>query len=143
VHARTEIFDLYVTVMRRKYIPPLMEVFQDIICISKFDFSEEIDEDDNGATSKNFVNLSRQYLQLVHQQAADSLYSSSRFTIMYKNIIDEKTNALLMDEDTIDYNQYNLNVLPSPGITYAVNYLESILTILGKYNPDTCKDLRR
>jgi len=32
--------------------------------------------------------------------------------------------------------------MPS-GIKYAVNYLESILTILGKYKVDLCKDLKR
>lgn len=62
---------------------------------------------------------------------------------MYKNIIDEKADALLMDEEAIDYNHFNLNVMPAPGIIYAVNYLESILSILGKYNPEVCKDLKR
>lgn len=62
---------------------------------------------------------------------------------MYKNIIDEKANALLMDEECIDFNHYNLNVMPTPGIKYAVNYLESILGTLGKYNIETCRDLRR
>lgn len=33
--------DIFVTVLRRKYIPPLMEVFQDMILVSNFDFHDE------------------------------------------------------------------------------------------------------
>ena len=61
--------------------------------------------------------------------AIDSFYSSSRFTAVYKNIIEERTNALLMDEDTINYYQYNLNIVPNPGVLYAIAYLEGILNI--------------
>lgn len=67
----------------------------------------------------------------------------SNFTQLYKNIIDEKANALLMDEETMNFNHFNLNVLPDPGILYAFNYLESLLSILGKYNSEYCKDLKR
>ncbi|TNV85265.1 hypothetical protein FGO68_gene15236 [Halteria grandinella] len=140
VHSRTETYDLYVTVLRRKYIPPLMEVFQDIICISCFDFSQDLEDEEE---SKEALKFSKQYLQVVHQQACDTLHSSSRFASLYKNIIDEKANALLMDEDSIDFNHYNLNVMPMPGIKFAVNYLESLLGTLGKYNIDICRDLRR
>lgn len=66
----------------------------------------------------------------------------SRFSILYKNIIDEKANALLMDEDAIDFNHYNLNLMPEPGIVFAVNYIECLLSILGKYNNELCKSLR-
>ena len=138
VHSRTETYDLYVTVLRRKYIPPLMEVFQDIICISQFDFSQEMALEGDQVFKK-----SNDFLRFVHHLAVDSLHPASRITSMFKNLIDEKSSALVMDEETIEFNHYNLNVLPNPGIVHAVNYLESILSILGKYNTDLCKDLKR
>lgn len=40
IQIRTEPHDLFVTVIRRKFIPPLMEIFQDIIIISTFDYKD-------------------------------------------------------------------------------------------------------
>jgi hypothetical protein len=77
----------------------------------------------------------------VHHIAADTLHSTDKFTLVYKNLIDEKANALIMDSETINFNQYNLGILPQPGIIYAVNYLEALLGLLSKYVP--CKDLRK
>lgn len=54
VHSRTETNDLYVTVLRRKYIPPLMEVFQDIICISCFDFSQDLESEEESKEALKF-----------------------------------------------------------------------------------------
>lgn len=47
-----------------------------------------------------------------------------------------------MDEDTMDFYHHLLNIQPL-GITFAVNYLRSILTILSRYNGDVPKDLIR
>jgi|LauGreDrversion4_2_1035121.scaffolds.fasta_scaffold417245_1 hypothetical protein len=77
-----------------------MERFQDITITSKFIFVE-----DN-------LKHSQEYLRAVHQAAADSLHSTNKFTLLYKNIIDEKANALLMDTDTINFHHYNLGIVP-------------------------------
>lgn len=137
MHSRCDEYDLFVTVLRRKYIPPLMEVFQDLICMSTYSLTKNKQLDELQLAKK-----SEEVLKLVHQVACDSLYCESRFTAMYKNIIDEKANALLMDDQTVDFYHYNLNILPSPGIIYASLYLECILNILGKYNNHLCKDLK-
>ncbi len=86
---------------------------------------------------------SEAFLNLVHTVAVDTLYSDSRFTAIYKNIVEERSNALLMDDDTINYYQYNMNVLPNPGILYAIAYLEMLLGIFGKINGDVSRDLKR
>lgn len=70
----------------------------------------------------------------------DSLFSFQRFNSIYRNIIEEKSNALLMDEETTNFYHFNLNVCPS-GINYAVYYVRSILNILARYNGDICKEL--
>ena len=38
IHFRFIHYDLYVTILRRSYIPPMMDMFQDIIVCSKFTF---------------------------------------------------------------------------------------------------------
>jgi hypothetical protein len=37
-------FDLYVSIIRRRFIPPVMDTFQDIVVCSKFTFNLEKDE---------------------------------------------------------------------------------------------------
>jgi hypothetical protein len=86
---------------------------------------------------------SEAFLNLVHTVAVDTLYSDIRFTVVYKNIVEERSNALLMDEDTINYYQYNLNVLPNPGILYTIAYVEMLLSIFGKISGDVTRDLKR
>jgi len=78
----------------------------------------------------------------VHRHAVDSIFQQSKFNSIFRNIIEEKANALLMDEETVNFYHYNLNIQPL-GIKYAVNYLRSILSILSKYNGEQCKDLVR
>eukprot|EP00347_Sterkiella_histriomuscorum_P016136 403354352 len=135
VHIRTMKYDLFVTVLRRKFIPPLMELFQDIVIISIFDFHNE-----HGQVGE--FRSSDLYLAQVHHFLADSVYPTQRYNTIYKNIIEEKSNALLMDEDTMNFYHYNLNIQPI-GITFAVNYLRSILTILSRYNGEYPKELNR
>jgi hypothetical protein len=86
---------------------------------------------------------SEAFLQIVHTMTVDSMYSYSRFTTIYKNIVEERSNALLLDEDTVNYFHYNLNVLPNPGILYAIAYLENLLQIFGKINGNIGRDLKR
>ncbi len=114
-----------------------MEIYQDITCVSRFEFSGSTSD------SEKELDIANEYLKIVHQLAVDSLHSTNKFNALYKNIIDEKANALLMDEETIDFNHYNMNIVPSQGIVYAVNYLEALLSVLGKYSPEICKDLKR
>lgn len=40
-------YDLYITIMRRQYIPPIGDMYQDIIICSKFKFDIERDEKSN------------------------------------------------------------------------------------------------
>mmetsp|Transcript_8002 Transcript_8002/g.7498 ORF Transcript_8002/g.7498 Transcript_8002/m.7498 type:complete len:142 (+) Transcript_8002:680-1105(+) len=124
VLVRTEKQDVIVTVMRRKYIPPLMEIFQDIILYSTFDYLDEepLKENEKGLQVRNLQN----YLKEAHQLCADSIYSTQRFNAIYKNIVIERANSLLMDEETMNYYQCNLNIQPY-GIGFAHSYLKCIL----------------
>lgn len=83
---------MYVTVLRRSYIPPLMEMYQDISVISRCELSEldeEIKENDKRSLG---------FLLEVHQVSVDSMHSSKKTNSIYRDIIEERANALLIDE---------------------------------------------
>jgi len=132
VHLRTMLHDIYVTVCRRKFIPPLMDIFQDIICISQTDIKLDEDIDPSG---KKYDMLTH-----VHRPAIDSLHSLGKTNTIYRNIVEEKVNALLMDEEMMNYYHFNHGITPS-GISYAANYLKSMFGILGRYNGEIAKEL--
>ena len=46
-----------------------------------------------------------------------------------------------MDEDTCNFYQYNLGILPYDGKRFAVYYLKSILNIFAKNNNENCINL--
>lgn len=79
-------------------------------------------------------------LNNIHRPAIDSLHPASKTSAIYRNIVDEKVNALLMDEEMMNFYHYNLAITPS-GISYAANYLKSIFSILGRYNGEVAKEL--
>jgi hypothetical protein len=133
VHIRTLTYDIYTTVLRRKFIPPLMDIFVDIVCVSQSRCDEDdIDQDD--PTEKN------QMLENVHRPAIDSIFPVTKSGNVYRNIVEEKVNALLMDEDMMNFYHFNLGILPS-GVSFAANYLKSILAILQRYNGEYAKEL--
>ncbi len=69
-----------------------MEMYQDIIVISRFELSE-LDEE-----AKDIDKRSLGFLHEVHQVAVDSMHSSKKTNCIYRDIIEERANALLIDE---------------------------------------------
>lgn len=53
--------------MRRKYIPPLMECFQDILVISYYNYEE-------GKSSEEVKLGSMDYLKNIHQKVVDTFH---------------------------------------------------------------------
>lgn len=95
--------DLFVTILRRKYIPPLIDIYQDIILISTYNFTRK-DYEAETAESRRFYNT-------VHHKIADSIHSSSRsLQENYNVLIEEKANGLLMDEQTMDFFIHQLRI---------------------------------
>ena len=43
IHLRFNEYDLYISILRRSYIPPIMDMFQDIIVCSKLKFELDVD----------------------------------------------------------------------------------------------------
>ena len=48
-------YDLFVTAVRRKYIPPLMECYQDMLIISQYNYEKSATEQEKKASSKRFL----------------------------------------------------------------------------------------
>ena len=60
-------YDIFVTVTRRKFIPPLMECYQDIIVTS-------YKKHEQGLETKDLVQDLNQFKTLVHDQVVDSMH---------------------------------------------------------------------
>jgi hypothetical protein len=54
----------------------------------------------------------------------------------FTNILDSRSNCLLMSEDTMRFNQYNRKLYPKDIAHFALSYILSILQILMSSNED-------
>jgi len=76
--------------LRRKFIPPLMDTFQDILVMTF------------GTHSTRELNL----------DVADSIHSKSITNEKYEKVLQQKADALIMDEETAGFYQMHLNIVP-------------------------------
>ena len=114
--------DIYVTAVRRKYIPPLMECYQDILIYSVFNFEPS-------STEAEMARASKLFLRQVHQRVVDTLYPcTATSSSIYHQFVTQKANALLMDEQSMDFFEQQLNIRPSLAVD-AVQYVKSIVEI--------------
>lgn len=95
--------------LRRKFIPPLMDSGQDFIiqCVG-------------GENSKHFCS-----------ETADSIYTLGMSNETYKPVLEKKCEALIMNDETIEYYQKKFKIEPSK-IFYAYQLLACLLTIIEK-----------
>lgn len=142
IHLRFNEYDLYVSILRRSYIPPLMDMHQDIVVCSKFCFKLNSNPKAKAVLpqrpqheQENNHN-SFKHLQEVHRKIIDSIHQidiGSQTTI-FKVILEKRANALLFSEDTLNFYQYNLQVFPTDFLKYAVSYLMRLMSTLLNYN---------
>mmetsp|Transcript_24004 Transcript_24004/g.36882 ORF Transcript_24004/g.36882 Transcript_24004/m.36882 type:complete len:350 (+) Transcript_24004:398-1447(+) len=155
IHMRFNEYDLYITILRRSYIPPIMDQYQDIVICSKIKFDvrmeprgaerqmvevEQTKEDLDRNNEISFTHLNethRKILDSIHQIEVGSQVS------YFKVILEDRANALLMSEDTMNFYQYNLQIMPSGALRYVVSYLMRILNILLKYNSTVYKEMSK
>jgi len=145
---------LYVTILRRSYIPPIMDLYQDIVICSKFKFDLEmkaigpegmIEVEQSAEYMEKNNSASFQHLNETHRKIIDSIHQieiGSQVSF-FKVILEDRANALLVSEDTMNFCQYNLQILPANGVRYAVSYLMKILNILLKYNQNVYKEMSK
>ena len=67
-HLRFAGYDLYVSIVRRSYIPPVMDMFQDLVVCSKFHF----DTPDNPDLDE--LQKSQRHLTMTHRKIVDSIH---------------------------------------------------------------------
>ena len=136
-HFRFNQFDLFITVIRRSYIAPIMDMFQDIVVCSIKYFTEESNTMDQQALEIEVNKKTRSHLNDIHRIIVDSVHQIeiASQTQFFKNIIEERSNALLMDESTMKFYQNNLDICPD-GIKYSVSYLMQLLNTLLRSNKD-------
>ena len=114
--------DIFVSACRRKYIPPLMECFQDMLVISVYNYERSASEEDKNRASRAF-------LRNIHQRVVDTLHPYNMVNLnIYHVFAMQKANSLLMDELTMDFFEQQLNIRPELA-SHACNYVKSILQI--------------
>lgn len=75
IHYRFNEFDLYVTILRRSYIPPMMDMYQDIIICSRFPYKIPSLPGEISESEKDFTNKSsEEHLIKVHRTIIDSIH---------------------------------------------------------------------
>jgi len=89
IYARTCTFNYMVIVIRRKYIPPLCDMGQDILIQA----SGKIENDSESTNKLDFCKLTL--------DTAHSINSIKRNYTIYHDLIQLKVDSLTMDEDTM------------------------------------------
>ena len=116
--------DTLIMIMRRKFIPPMLDVFQDFAIVM------------NGPNvEKNDKKTSEEYIKHLRNMA-DSFYSVDTLHIsnpnsIYRLLVEEKANGLLLDDETYFFYQYKKDIKPKQ-ISFGIKYLSCILKILSE-----------
>lgn len=82
---------------------------------------------------------------MTHRKIVDSIHQvdAGSQVSFFKVILEEKANSLLMDEETMNFYQYNLGIYPQEGIKFALAYLLKLLKILLKYSTKVFIEMHR
>ena len=105
--------DIYIAliILRRKFIPPLMDSGQDFVFIAK-----------GGLLSRSICS-----------EPANSIYTKAISNEYYSIILRQRCEALIMDEESANFYQLNLNITPE-SIKLAQRFIFSILNIMEANN---------
>jgi len=123
-HIRTNSHDIIVIFLRRKYIPPLMDYATDLMLVS---WGPQFTQ----ATPSVDVENCGDALRRIVRDAADSIFIENSSNMIYKVIVQEKVNALLVDEETCAFYQHSLEINPK-GFAFSCHFLLAILRVMQK-----------
>merc|ERR550534_483125 len=94
---KTEEFALVAMVLRRQYIPPLMDIAQDVCILFKCPLEQCKDSD---------------FLEEAHV-CADTMSTDQTEFSVYREFVQAKLDALRYDEDTIRWMESHLKLYPN------------------------------
>lgn len=114
--------------LRRSYIPPIMDMFQDVMICTKYVHPKKGEKDENDEEEdfeEKVCKEAYKFLNETHRAIIDSIYpnDTGSNSCIYEQIIKDRARSLLMDEDTMTFYTYNLNITPNNGISLAFNYM--------------------
>ena len=129
VQMRTPKKDILVILLRRKYIPPLLDYFVDFIigieCYEKRTNSKQLST--KGPFDKNYITINHA------RNVADSIHASFTTTTIYETFIEKRVNSLHYDEETLNYIQLRFQKrLKFMHTLYGVSFIQSIVNLLFK-----------
>jgi Na+/H+ antiporter NhaB len=114
-----------------------MDTFQDIVICSKFiypEIPEEVKQKDIAGEEigeRYCKDASQKHLENVHRFIVDSMHQVciEYQPSVFEEMIESRSNALLMDETTMNFYQYNLKITPDEISHLAISYVLTILNI--------------
>jgi len=99
-----------ITLVRHKYIPPLMENFTDLVVISKRNITHEVITEEHIKQLSDYSRLDEvlnKFIKEKHEIVVDSMYFDHKMVPLwkerYESVLQLKANGLLMDEHTMRY----------------------------------------
>ena len=130
VQMRTPKKDILVILLRRKYIPPLLDYFVDFIigieCYEKSTISKQTTTI-KGPFDKNYITVNHA------RNVADSIHATFTTTTIYDTFIEKRVNSLHYDEETLNYIQLRFQKrLKFMHTLYGVSFIQSIVNLLFK-----------
>ncbi|CAI2382085.1 unnamed protein product [Moneuplotes crassus] len=103
IHAKANGANYFITIERRKYIPPSMSNFCDFILQTKVKVANS-----NSMEGKEILSETLKE----HQLLIDSLEPLSPISKIYRTIVQEKINSFLFDSDSLNFVRYQLGIKP-------------------------------
>jgi len=122
IHLRDNKKEILIILMRRKFIPPMMDVFQDFAIVMNGPIIEKTDT----KTAKEYITYLRNMADSLY--SVNTLHNTSQNSI-YRLLIEEKANGLLLDDETYYFYQYKKDLKPKQ-IVFGIKYLSCILKTL-------------
>jgi len=135
VHLRTPKKDILIVMLRRKYIPQLLDHFVDFAVVIE---GAEKNLNPSAKISKIEKQLSDPlFVVTFGRKVADSFYANFTTLTIYDSFIQARVDSLYYDEETMNYLQFRLPTKIKPNyMLYGVAFLSSIVENLKKLELD-------
>jgi len=107
---------------RRKFIPPFFDTYQDFLFLIYQVYKSE---------TKENTNIPDSVVEIL-ENAVDSLYTKENIysETDYKNYLEQKFDALLVDEDTMEYFTKTLKIYPKEIFKNMFDYIYKLMCAL-------------
>jgi len=133
VHMRTSRKDIQVIMLRRKYIPPLLDTFVDFVVVAEGSDKSGTSLAKIPPDAKDFKETEN--ILAMGRKVADSFHANFVTSTLYETLIQKRADSLYYDEETLNFLYFRLpNKIKPKFVLYGVAYLSYILKVISKFH---------